>query len=115
MTIYKPGTVLLVAFPFTDFSSLKQRPCVVVSSTSFNRTHRDIILAAITSQLPAQVAADEHLLGASDLRAGGLPKASLVKLGKIVTIDQRLIRKSLGVLPPATTQFLLTKLCAIFV
>lgn len=115
MTTYKPGAILLVAFPFTDFSSLKQRPCVVVSSTGFNRTHRDVILAAITSQLSIHPATDEHLLSTNDLRAGGLPKASLVKLGKIVTIDQRLVRKSLGTLSFTTTTVLLTKLRTIFV
>ena len=37
-----------------------------------------------------------------DLRAAGLPKPSIVKCGKLLTIDQRLIRKMLGRLSPPT-------------
>jgi mRNA-degrading endonuclease toxin of MazEF toxin-antitoxin module len=43
-------------------------------------------------------------LSPDDLRAAGLPKPSIVKCGKLLTIDQRLIRKGLGRLPDRTLQ-----------
>ena len=77
---------------------------MILSSVRFNRAHSDFIIAAITSQLTYPLDADEYLLSESELRAGGLPKASMVKLGKIVTLDQRLVRRTLGQLPQASTR-----------
>ena len=82
MTHYKQGDVILIPFPFTDFSTFKQRPAVVLSSNEFNHTHQDIIAAAITSHIPDPIAPSDYLLEHSDLKVGGLPKDSLVKLGK---------------------------------
>ncbi len=102
MTTYSQGQVVLIPFPFTDLTTTKQRPAVILSSDSYNRTHPDIILAAITSQVPTQLQPDEYLLSGTDQKIAGLPKPSVIKLGKIVTIDQRLIRKALGKLPLET-------------
>lgn len=99
MTAYKPGDILLIPFPFTNLATFKQRPCLVVSSAKFNLTHDDIIVAAITSHIPDRVDATEYLLNEAEQKAGNLPKISLIKLGKIVTLDQRLIRKRIGRLP----------------
>ncbi len=102
MTPYKQGDVVLVSFPFTDLSAKKQRPAVVVSANWFNRSRADCVLAAITSQIPSALDRDQMLLSAADLKSAGLPKASLVRLGKIVTIHQALIQKRLGQIPAAT-------------
>lgn len=46
----EPGDVLLVPFPYTDQSAVKQRPAVVLSSHAYNTTHPDLILAPITGR-----------------------------------------------------------------
>lgn len=51
MTNFEPGDILLVPFLFTDLTSAKQRPTVVVSNARYNGSHPGIILAPITSQL----------------------------------------------------------------
>ena len=102
MTAYSQGQVVLIPFPFTNLTTTKQRPAVILSSDTYNQTHPDLILAAITSQIPTQPQPDEYLLSGTDQKTAGLPKLSLIKLGKIVTIDQRLIRKTLGKLPVET-------------
>ncbi len=99
--LYKPGDILLIAFPFTDFTTLKQRPCIVISAKTFNKTHPDIIVAAITSKIDHPTSPDEYKLSEKEQLACQLPLPSLVKCGKIVTIDQRLVRKQLGALPPS--------------
>ncbi len=99
MTSYKPGQVILIPFPFTDLSTHKQRPALVISSRRFNRTHSDLIVIALTSQLSQPPSNDEYLLSEIEQREAGLPKESMIKLGKIVTLDQRLVRRSLGQLP----------------
>ena len=55
MTPYKRGDVVLVAFPFTDLSTTKMRPAIVISSEKFNRKFNDIVVATITSQIPKKI------------------------------------------------------------
>ena len=50
---YDPGDVVLVNFPFTDLSSAKKRPALIISARWFNeQPEGDCILAAITSVIP---------------------------------------------------------------
>jgi mRNA interferase MazF len=95
-TGYKRGEVVLVPFPFTDLSSVKQRPALVVSADKFNATRSDVVVIAITSQVPLKLAEDELAVPATELAAWGLPKPSILKLTKLFSIHQGLIRKSLG-------------------
>ena len=96
MINYKFGDVVLVPFPFTDLTTTKNRPAVVVSSDRYNSEKNDVILSAITSQSTSPIQNDEYLLTPVDLQLSGLLKPSIIKIGKIVTIDKRLIRKILG-------------------
>jgi len=102
MIHYSPGDVVLINFPFTDLTGIKQRPVVVISQTWFNKRSTDIIVAAITSKLPTRYLASDCVLSATEQLAAGLPKRSMVRLGKIVTLDKRLIRKKLGTISPET-------------
>ena len=103
-TLFKRGDVVLVPFPFTDLTATKQRPALVISSDTFNTTHEDVVLLAITSQIPAKPGGDEFLIPAADLGACGLPKASLIRVTKVLSLHQRLVLKRIGTLPPATLQ-----------
>ncbi|MBI5574200.1 MAG: type II toxin-antitoxin system PemK/MazF family toxin [Elusimicrobia bacterium] len=102
MTLFNLGDVVLIGFPFTDLSGSKQRPALVISSKWYNENKIDIILAAITSQIPAKPDEDEYLLSHKEQNLAGLLKQSIVKVGKIITLDQRLIRKKLGHLQDET-------------
>lgn len=114
MTGYKPGDILLIPFPFTDLTDAKQRPAVVLSSSRFNRMHHDVIIAAITSRVPRTLGDDEYLLSKDEQKSAGLPKPSLVKVGKIVALDQTLTKKRLGRLSADTIENLTAILFAIF-
>jgi mRNA interferase MazF len=109
MTPYNPGDVVLIPFPFTDFSTFKQRPAVILSSGEFNRSSADVIIAAVTSHLWEKNTYD-YVLNGKELEAASLPLPSAVKVGKIVTIDQCLIRKPLGHLPRASAKSIVTHL-----
>jgi mRNA interferase MazF len=92
--MFEPGDVVVVPFPFTDLTSQKSRPALVLSSRTFNRQTRDVIACALTSNLtnsPHSV-----LIGETDLVRGRLPLASRAKVGRLVTLDQRIIRKRVG-------------------
>jgi mRNA interferase MazF len=99
-----------VPFPFTDLSAVKQRPALILSPKRLNNVRNDLIVAAISSQIPNAIGEDEILLSAADQRTAGLPKASIIKLGKIFTIHQGLIRKKLGCVPDSTLESILQKL-----
>jgi mRNA interferase MazF len=109
-TSFNQGDVVLVPFPFTDLSATKQRPALVLSPERLNKTRPVLVVAAFTSQVPAALGEDEILLSASELDAAGLPKVSLIKLGKIFTIHQGLIRKKLGNIGEATLEGVRQKL-----
>ena len=51
MTGYDFGDVVLVPFPFTDQTTSKKRPAIVVSSPAYQRGRPDVVLMAVTSQV----------------------------------------------------------------
>jgi mRNA interferase MazF len=102
MTTFEPGQVVLIPFPFTDLTTVKQRPAIVISTSLFNQRNQDVIVVAVTSQNPFELQVDEYALKHTDQISAGLPKPSKVKTGKVVSIEQRLVRKTLGsISPPA--------------
>ena len=113
-TSYKRGDVVLVPFPFTDLSSAKQRPALVVSADAFNSTRDDVLVAAITSQIPAQLAADEFMIPAGELAECGLPKPSILRLSKLVALHRQLVFKRVGALPVATLTQVMAQLRQLF-
>jgi hypothetical protein len=64
-----------VPFPFTDFTAAKQRPAVVVSPDRLNRQRDDVVVMAITSQVPVPIAEDEILLSSTDLAGNRIGQA----------------------------------------
>ena len=113
-TSYKRGDVVLVPFPFTDLSSAKQRPALVISADAFNSTRDDVLVAAITSQIPATLAADEFMIPAGELAACGLPKPSVLRLSKLVALHRQLVIKRIGALPAPTLAQVMTELRQLF-
>ena len=49
VTMYKKGDIVLVPFPFTDLTSTKTRPAVIVSDKKFEQKMGSITVAMITS------------------------------------------------------------------
>jgi mRNA interferase MazF len=82
MTSYEPGQVILIPFPFTDLTTVKKRPALVISSRTFNQTHDDLIVVAITSQKPFVIQSDEYLLPNVEQQTAGLPKPSNIHYHK---------------------------------
>jgi mRNA interferase MazF len=97
MTTYRRGDVVLVPFPFSDQSTTKKRPAVVISSTPYNETSPDIVILAVTSKVEKSVGIGECLV--SDWKDAGLLKPSAIKPA-ISTIEQTLVLKKLGDLSP---------------
>ncbi len=89
------GDVVLVPFPFTNQTTSKQRPAVIVSSLAYNRVKPDIVLMAITSQFRPSPTLGEVWL--RDWQTAGLLKPSAIK-PVFATLEQALIIRQLGTL-----------------
>ena len=94
-TRFEFGDIVLVPFPFTDQTAVKQRPAVVVSSGAYNQAKPDLVLMAVTSQLRATATLGEVWIG--QWQEAGLLKPSAVK-PVFTTIEQRLVIRQLGTL-----------------
>jgi mRNA interferase MazF len=91
----KRGSVVLAIYPFTDLSSAKRRPALVVSASG--RPGRDCILAFVTFRTGPLEAIDLVLDPAdSDFAATGLRVQSSVRCGKLMTLDRSLLTGRLG-------------------
>jgi mRNA interferase MazF len=93
MTGYEFGDIVLVPFPFTDQSTTKRRPAVVISSPAYQRQRPDLIIMAITSQRPKPDSVGEVEI--QDWQGAGLLKPSVLK-PVLTTMDPTLILKKLG-------------------
>lgn len=87
------GDVVLVPFPFTDQSGAKKRPAVIVSSSGYNDSRRDLVIMAITSQVRTPLGFGEAML--ADWQAAGLIKSSVLK-PVFATIEQGLVVRAMG-------------------
>ena len=95
-TAYRQGDVVLVSFPFTDLTSSKRRPALVLLPDSFNTAGLDLVLAAINSHITDDPNAVHLRRG--DFAEGGLPKVSIVKTTKLFTMHSALVVKRIGAL-----------------
>ena len=96
------GDVVLVPFPFiTDFSQSKPRPALVIQNDVGNRFSPNLIVAAISSKVPAKDYPTNHRLRAG---TAGLDRDSVVLGSVILTIPQSSVLKLLGHLDEADMQ-----------
>lgn len=93
-TVFEQGEILIVPFPFTDLSGIKQRPVLVISKTEDNKKSEDIITCGITSYL--RDIKHSILIDNEDLIAGKIPKRSRIKLDKLFTIEKSIVKKKIA-------------------
>ncbi|MDX1942223.1 MAG: type II toxin-antitoxin system PemK/MazF family toxin [Saprospiraceae bacterium] len=74
-----PKKIVLTPFPFTDLSSTKRRPTVVLSNRKPNSS--DVIVAFVSSVITANVEETDFVLefNHSDFGLTGLRKRSVLK------------------------------------
>ena len=92
------GDVLVALFPNADGAPPKARPVVVVQSDTYNAKIKNIIVAAVTSNLkhasdPASLLIEA---GTPDGKASGLVHDSVVTCINLATIDEGLAAKQIG-------------------
>jgi mRNA interferase MazF len=88
------GEIVLIPVPFTDLSSRKRRPVIVVPNNAYNRKTADIVVVAMTSD-PSTVDFS-FTLTQSDLEQGSLNRPGKVRVDKIYTLSQSIVVKTFG-------------------
>ena len=92
--MYKQGDILLVPVPFTDLTSTKKRPVLVISNNNYNEKTNDILVAAITSNITDK---DYTVnIAKSDLEIGDLKVVSCIRVDKIYSLSQAIVVNTFG-------------------
>ena len=89
-TQYEPGDVVLVRFPFTDLSTTKKRPSIVLSSLQYSVRYGDVVILALTSKKQ-----DDDSPFLHQWREAGLLKKMWIK-PLIGTISADLVERKIG-------------------
>jgi mRNA interferase MazF len=84
------GDVIVLPFPYSDLSSSKKRPAMVLADLKGD----DIILCQITSQFVK----DDYAipLNDSDFKKGSLNKPSNIRPNRVFTADKSIISHKIG-------------------
>jgi mRNA interferase MazF len=93
----KRGDIVLIKWPFTDLTTSKVRPALVISSDECTQRGEDAIFAFISSQT-SKLQSTDVLLEDNDPEFGktGLKKSSLIKTDKIACLSKVLASSLLG-------------------
>lgn len=90
----KQRDIVLIPVPFTDLSSAKRRPVLILSSDAHCQSSPDMLIAAITSNLSGNLPG--AVISSADMEIGALPRQSLARADKLYTLSQANIIKPYG-------------------
>lgn len=94
----KQGAIVLIPIPFTDLTSRKKRPAVIISTTAYNENNEDVVMVALTSNIEPR---DFSItLTADDLEEGTLKVTSMIRADKIYTLSKSIALKTFGTVKP---------------
>ena len=108
MARFVSGEVVVLPYPFTDLSSSKVRPALVLAAL----TRGDVILCQITSQAGSH--AEAVPVSMTDFMPGGaLPLDSYALPHRVVTAHESCVLRRSGRLKPAKLQEIRERVCAV--
>jgi mRNA interferase MazF len=99
----QPGVVVLVRFPFSDLSSTKLRPAIILAHAGGT----DWVLCQVTSNPYGDSAAVS--LSSGSFASGGLGRESVARPGKLFTASRSLFVKAVGSLTPGAHRELVAR------
>ncbi len=94
------NSIVLVPFPFDDYSNSKVRPALCLTS-EIGKFHH-IIIAFISSKMPDDLIESDLIIEKDSPQwiGTGLISFSIIRLHKMVTIPKSLIKRKLGTISP---------------
>lgn len=88
------GEIELIPVPFSDLSSTRRRPVIVISNDNYQKATQDMIVVAMTSN-PANVPYS-FPIDTRDLERGTLNRPGKVRVDKGYTLSQQLVAATFG-------------------
>ena len=101
------GNVILIDFPFSNYSESKIRPALVIQADFWNQRLDSTILAGITSSRHRRIGAPtQYFIDISSVEGEqtGLRLDSVVQCEKLITLSQRRILRVIGSLSDSALQ-----------
>ena len=93
-TLFNQGDVIIVPFPFSNLTGVRQRPVLVLSKSAYSMECGDIVTCGITSNL--KDSKYSILIDNSNLMEGNIPVKSRIRVDKLFTIEQSIVIKKFG-------------------
>lgn len=87
-------SIVLLSLPFSDIKTSKVRPAIVLSKTTYNKRHQDFIAVPLTTNL--KKGKHDLLLKDADLEEGYLIADSKIKVDRIFSVRNDLVRMKIG-------------------
>ena len=100
-TVFNPGDVILVSYPFGEGAGIRKRPALVVSSSPFNQETGELVIVQITSRVSAPARPGDYAI--AEWRQAKLPRPALVR-ARLATLARSLVLRRLGSLSEADYQ-----------
>ena len=97
MTVFEPGDVVLVPFPFGQPAGGRKRPALIVSGTDYNQGTKQLIIAQVTGRVSGPSLVGDYLI--QDWSSAGLLGPSIVR-SRLATVESGLVLRKLGALTP---------------
>jgi mRNA interferase MazF len=88
------GDIVLVPVPFTDLSSTRRRPVIVLSNDAYHASGDDMLVVAMTSN--PRVTPYTVVISNKDIIAGTLNRPGTVRVEKVYTLSRKIIVKTFG-------------------
>lgn len=108
MERFVAGDIIVVPFPFTDLSTTRKRPALVLASLEGD----DIVICEITSRMRK----DSYVVSLEnkDLESGSLRTKSIIRLNRLLTINRNKINYKFGKIKQEKLEEVFAKLKAVF-
>lgn len=92
------GSVVLVRYPFSDLSSFKVRPAVIVTSNELLDKIEDVLCLFISSSIPSQLLRTDFVLEKTDpfFQETGLKFRSVFRTHKLALLHKSLVLRVMG-------------------
>jgi len=96
MSKYKQGDIVFINFPFSDGSSFKPRPALIISNDSLRYVNEVIFLPITGTRFKDKLGFNIN----NNMVVRDMPKNSQIRLNKIFAMDKKLVIKKVNELKP---------------